>query len=89
MEWRNKINKVNDKRRHDPKVHEWVQRMMHGVDDWEKFRYIDTINDYNNVIEHCQKLYDSTPVTNRIIRRRCHSYNEACTKRIGENSNRI
>src|SRR5919198_6296724 len=57
-------------KRHSPEVQEWVYRMMNDPEYFEKFRYIDTINDYNSVIEKCQKLYDNTPVTNenRFIR---------------------
>jgi hypothetical protein len=33
---------------------------------FEKFLYIDSINDYNSIIEECRKkLYDSTPATIR------------------------
>ena len=35
-------------------------------DGWEKFRYICTINDYNMIIEECQKMYDEIPVTSRL-----------------------
>jgi hypothetical protein len=34
---------------------------------------IDTINDYNNLIEEFQKLYDNTPVTDRFARTRIQS----------------
>jgi len=40
---------------------------------FEKFRYIDTINDYNFVIRECQKLYDNTPVANHFIPARSFS----------------
>ena len=48
-------------KRHSPEDQKWVYRMMN---DPEYFRYIDTINDYNMIIEECQKLYDNTSVTN-------------------------
>jgi hypothetical protein len=57
-------------KRHSPGVQEWVYRMMNDPEYFEKFRYIDTINDYNMIIEECQKLYDNTSVTNRFIRAR-------------------
>ena len=58
---------------HDPTVAEWVYRLMNDSEYYEQFRYKDAIDDYNSVIEHCQKLYDETPVTNRIMRARCLS----------------
>jgi hypothetical protein len=59
-----------DNKRHSPEVQEWCYRMMNDPEYFEKFRYIDTINDYNMIIEKCQKLYDNTPATvvNRFIR---------------------
>ena len=46
--------------------------MMNDPECFERFRYIDTINNYNLVIDECQKLYDNTPATatNRFIRAR-------------------
>jgi hypothetical protein len=49
---------------------EWVYRLMNDSYEFEKFRYIDSINVYNSVIEECQKLYELTPVTNRFIHAR-------------------
>jgi hypothetical protein len=48
---------------------------MNDPEYFEKFRYIDTINDYNSIIEECQKLYDNnnTPVTNHFMRARIQS----------------
>jgi hypothetical protein len=40
---------------------------------FEKWRYIDTINDYNNLIAEFQKLYEQTPVTQRYTRTRIQS----------------
>jgi lipopolysaccharide biosynthesis protein len=37
---------------------------------WEKFRYIDTIDDYTKIIEEFQKLYEQTPTTQRYTRAR-------------------
>jgi hypothetical protein len=42
--------------------------MMNDPNQWEKWRYIDTLYDYNNIIAELQKLYEQTPVTNRFIR---------------------
>jgi hypothetical protein len=60
----------DDRKRHNPEVHEWCYRMINDPNEWEKFRYIDTINHYNRIIKECQKLYDNTPATaaNRFIR---------------------
>jgi len=41
---------------HDPEVE---KRYFHmAKDGWEKFRYVDTINDYNSLIEEFEKLYE-------------------------------
>jgi hypothetical protein len=47
--------------------------MMNHPDEWEKFRYIDSINVYSSVIEELEKLYDQTPVTQRYTRARIRS----------------
>jgi hypothetical protein len=54
------IDMFHDKR-HSPEVQEWVYRLMNDPYEFEKFRYIDSINDYSSVIEEYQKLYDETP----------------------------
>jgi hypothetical protein len=48
---------------HDPEGEKWYFRMAKG--GWEKFRYIDTIDDYTKIIEEFQRLYEQTPVTQR------------------------
>jgi hypothetical protein len=55
---------------HDPKVHEWYYRMMNDPNQWEKFRFVDAIDDYNSIIEELQRQYEQTPVTQRHIRAR-------------------
>jgi hypothetical protein len=57
-------------KRHSPEVQEWCYRMMNDPEYFEKWRYIDIINDYNNIIVEFQKLYDQTPTTNRTARAR-------------------
>ena len=37
---------------------------------FEKWRYIDTINVYNSIIEEFQKLYDQTPITDHFAHAR-------------------
>jgi hypothetical protein len=54
--------------RHSPEVQEWCYRIMNDPEYFEKFRYIDTINDYNMIIEQFQKLYDKAPVTDHLLR---------------------
>ena len=58
---------------HNPEVAEWVYRMMNDPEHFEQWRFKDTIDDYNMIIEECQKLYDNTPVTNRLTRATCLS----------------
>ena len=65
-----------DKKRHNTEAQEWLFRLMNDPYEFEKWRYIDTINDYNNIIAEFQKLYDQTPTT--IV--------EAVKKRPGKNS---
>jgi hypothetical protein len=38
---------------------------MNDPNYFEKWRYIDTINDYSNIIEEFQKLYEQTPAADR------------------------
>jgi hypothetical protein len=57
-------------KRHSPEVQESCYRMMNDPEYFERWRYIDIINDYNSIIEECQKLYEKTPATNRFIRAR-------------------
>ena len=71
-------------KRHSPGVQEWCYRMMNDPEYFEKFRYIDSINDYNSVIEECQKLYDNTPVTNRFMRARCLSTMKRAQRELGK-----
>jgi hypothetical protein len=62
---------VDDKKRHrrtEPR--EWCIRLMNDPEYFEKWRYIDTMNDYNNLIAEFQKLYERTPTTNRFMRAR-------------------
>ena len=49
---------------------EWCFRLMNDPEQFEKWRYIDTINDYNGQIEEFQKLYEQTPATQRYARAR-------------------
>jgi hypothetical protein len=75
-----------DNKRHSPEVQEWVYRMMNDPEYFEKWRFKDTINDYNLVIEECQKLYDKTPVTaaNRFMRARSWSTMKRAQKELAK-----
>jgi len=73
-----------DNKRHSPEVQEWCYRMMNDPNQWEKFRYIDAINDYNLIIEKCQKLYDDTPVTNHFIHVRSLSTMKRAQKELAK-----
>jgi ElaB/YqjD/DUF883 family membrane-anchored ribosome-binding protein len=46
---------------------------MNDPNQFEKERYIDTINDYNNVIEELEKLYEQTPMIDHYMRARIQS----------------
>jgi hypothetical protein len=39
---------------------------MNDPKQYEKERYIDSVNVYNSIIEEFQKLYEKTPITDRI-----------------------
>jgi hypothetical protein len=60
----------DDRKRHNPEIHEWCYRMINDPDYWEEWRYIDTIDDYNMIIDEFQKSYEQTPVTQRYTRAR-------------------
>ena len=52
---------------------EWCFRLMNDPEYFEKWRYVDTINDYSSLIEEFQKLYEQTHVTQRYARARIQS----------------
>ena len=56
--------------RHDPDVESWHYRLMHDPEFFEKFRYLDSIDDYHMIIEEFQRLYDQAGATNHYIRAR-------------------
>jgi hypothetical protein len=45
-----------------------VLSLLNDPNQFEKERYIDSINVYSSVIEEFQKLYEETPVTDRLTR---------------------
>ena len=62
-----------DDKRHSPEVQEWCYRMMNDPEYFEKWRFKDTINDYNMIIKEFEKLYEQTPATDRYVRARIQS----------------
>lgn len=48
--------------KHSPELQEWCYRMMNDPEQFERWRYIDTINDYRTIIAELEKLYVQTPV---------------------------
>jgi hypothetical protein len=76
---------VDDKKRYRTEAQEWCFRLMNDPEYFEKWRYTNTINDYNNlIIEEFQKLYDKTPATDRFARARI-KWNEKIKNRLGKN----
>ena len=57
-----------NKIQHSPEAQEWYYLLMNDPEYFERWRYIDSINVYNSIIEQFQKLYDKTPMTDRIAR---------------------
>ena len=47
---------------------EWLFRLAKDPKQYEKERFIDSINEFNSIIEEFQKMYDKTPTTDRIAR---------------------
>ncbi len=60
---------VNEKRQRT-EAQEWYFRLVNDPEYFEKWRYKDAINDYNNLIVEFQKLYEQTPTSDRFIRAR-------------------
>jgi hypothetical protein len=61
---------VDDEKQHSTEAQEWYFRLMNDPEYFEKWRYIDTINDYSNLIAEFQKLYDKTLAKDRFARAR-------------------
>jgi hypothetical protein len=47
---------------------EWYFRLMNDPKQFEKERYIDSINVYNSIIEEFQKLYEKTLAADQLTR---------------------
>ena len=61
---------MTKRNRYRTETEQWYFRLLNDPNQFEKERYIDSINDYSSVIEEFQKLYDQTSVTNRFARAR-------------------
>jgi hypothetical protein len=59
---------MQSKKRHRSEAEEWYFRLMNDPKQFEKERYIDSINVFNSIIEEFEKLYDKTPMTDRLTR---------------------
>jgi hypothetical protein len=59
---------------------------MNDPKQFEKERYVDTIDVYNSIIEEFQKLYQKTPVSDRLVRNEILDGIEQSKKRLGKNS---
>ena len=47
-----------------------MYRLMNDPEYFEQWRFKDTIDNYNMILEELEKHYDQTPVTNRYTRSR-------------------
>jgi hypothetical protein len=59
---------IDNKKRHLSEAEEWYFRLMNDPKQFEKERYIDSINVFNSIIEQFQKLYEQTPAADRLTR---------------------
>ena len=59
---------IGNKKRHRSEAEEWYFRLMNDPDQFEKDRFIDNINVFDDIIEEFQKLYEDTPATDRLAR---------------------
>jgi hypothetical protein len=80
---------ADDKKLHTSEAQEWCFRLMNDPKQFEKERYIDSINVYNSIIEEFQKLYDKTPATVRLAGDEILDGMEQSERDLGKNSGRI
>ena len=59
---------IDNKKRRLSEAQEWYFRLINDPNQFEKERFIDSINVYNSIIEEFQKLYKKTPATDRLAR---------------------
>ena len=59
---------LGNKKRHRSEAEEWYFRLMNDPNQFEKYRFIDSINVFNDIIDEFQKLYEETPATDRLAR---------------------
>jgi hypothetical protein len=60
--------RIVDQNRRRSEAEEWYFRLMNDPNQFEKERYIDSINVYSSVIDQLQKLYDQTPASDHFTR---------------------
>jgi hypothetical protein len=61
-------NNVQGKKQHRTEAQEWYFRLINDPKQFEKDRFIDNINVFNDIIEEFQKLYENTPAADRSAR---------------------
>ena len=59
---------IDDIKRHLSEAEEWYFRLMNDPKQFEKERYMDSINVFNSIIEKFQKVYQKTPASDRLVR---------------------
>ena len=59
---------MQGKKRHLSEAQKWYFRLMNDPKQFEKERFIDSINEFNRIIKEFEKLYDETPTTDHLIR---------------------
>ena len=59
---------VDGKKRSCSEAEECYFRLMNDPKQFEKERFIDSINEFNRIINEFQKLYDETPSTDYLVR---------------------
>ena len=80
---------ADDKKRYRrTEAQQWYFHLVNDPNEFEKCRYIDTINDYNSIIAEFQKIYENTPATDRFACARIQS-GMKIKKRLGKNSGQI
>jgi hypothetical protein len=69
---------------HDPDVAKWLYRMMNDPDFYEQWRFLDTIDEYNNLIAESQKHYEQTPLADLFMRAKFQSVIRECKKDLAK-----
>ena len=59
---------MQGKKRRLSEAQKWYFRLMNDPKQFEKERFIGSINEFNRIIKEFEKLYDETPTTDHLIR---------------------